>query len=341
MSASPKITVVIPVYNRASYVAAAIDSILAQSCPDFEVLLIDDGSTDDSVEVMQAYGDPRLRLICNERNLGIPRTRNKGLVLARGQYVAMLDSDDSACPSRLAMQAAFLDQHPDYAVVGSWVAVSNDQHQSARKIGILPVSSPEVQSRLLFHCSLSQSTVMARTDILRAYRYREDYTVCSDFDLWVRLARRYKLGNLPHFLVHRKLHAGRVTVEKARLVKSVKQDIFRSQLLDLGAPFSEEDVERHFLLLRMKNARFIPDYAYLDWAEGWLRSLQTANQRSACYPNPAFIRVTAEMWLAVCWQAATRLGWAAWRHFWRSPLSWQLWPSIKKYLWLWTLRRFP
>jgi glycosyltransferase involved in cell wall biosynthesis len=99
MSIVPKVTVLIPVYNREKYVAAAIDSILAQRFHDFELLLIDDGSTDGSVEIMRSYTrDPRVRLVCNDGNWGIPKTRNKGTTLARGEYLAMLDSDDLACP---------------------------------------------------------------------------------------------------------------------------------------------------------------------------------------------------------------------------------------------------
>ena len=97
-SHSPKVTVFIPVYNRAKYIGSAIESILGQTFSDFEILLIDDGSTDRSVEIMESYTDPRIRVLQNDTNLGIPRTRNKGLQGARGEYIAMLDSDDRAYP---------------------------------------------------------------------------------------------------------------------------------------------------------------------------------------------------------------------------------------------------
>ena len=100
----PQVTVFIPVYNRERYVGPAIDSILAQNFSDYELLLIDDGSTDLSLERMRAYTDPRVRIVCNKRNRGIPRTRNTGLQLARGKYIAMLDSDDLAHPKRLEKQ---------------------------------------------------------------------------------------------------------------------------------------------------------------------------------------------------------------------------------------------
>lgn len=341
MSDTPKITVLIPVYNRAQYVTAAIDSMLRQSFTNFELLLIDDGSTDDSVQRIQTYTDPRIRLVCNERNRGIPHTRNRGLALARGEYVAMLDSDDVATPERLAQQVAFLDRHRDYAVIGSWVRVMNEMHRRPRPIGILPVAAADVQSRLLFHCSLSQSSIMARTSVLRDCGYREDFPVSSDFELWVRLAKIAKLANLPQFLVDRRLHEKRVTSAHAQLVKEAKLRIFRSQLTDLGVDCSDIDVEQHFLLLRMKRAQTPLDHFYLDWTAGWLQGLLRANERSGCYPQLAFTQVIAEIWLAVCWQATTLLGWRTWRLYWRSPLRRELRASLQKYLRLVAFRRFP
>ena len=101
MTESPKVSVVIPVYNREKYVRSAVDSILSQTFSDFELLVIDDGSTDGSIAVVQSYRDPRIRLARNNANLGVSATRNKGIQLARGVYLAFLDSDDCAYPDRL------------------------------------------------------------------------------------------------------------------------------------------------------------------------------------------------------------------------------------------------
>src|SRR2546427_10183968 len=133
MSTVPKVTVIIPVYNREKYVAESIESILAQSFTNFELLLINDGSTDGSVELMRSYTDPRVRLVGHERNLGIPKTRNKGIQLARGEYIAMLDSDDTALPDRLVKQGAFLDYHKDYVLVGAWAPAIAEKGQTLTK----------------------------------------------------------------------------------------------------------------------------------------------------------------------------------------------------------------
>lgn len=340
MLTAPKVTVFIPVYNRAAYIVEAIESILAQTYSYFELLLVDDGSTDDSLHILRSYRDPRIRVISNDHNLGIPQTRNKGLALARGEYIALLDSDDFAYPDRLAQQVSFLDQHPQYAAIGSWVAVQKGG-QRARNIGMLPVSSPEVRARLLFHCSLTQSAVMARTAVLREYGYGEPYTVCSDFDLWVRLAKTYRLGNLPQFLVRRRLHGERVTADRAQLVKQKKMQLFSQQLAELGVQSSPADVDHHYLLLRMRTVDFVPDWEYLRWAEAWLRMLQAANLHKLHYPPAVFAQVVAEVWLAICWQAQPTLGWQVWNCFCRSPLGHTIASSVRKYVSLWTTRRFP
>ena len=332
MSIAPKVSVIIPVYNRGKYVGEAISSILVQSFTDFELLLIDDGSTDDSVEIMRSYGDPRVRLVCNERNLGIPKTRNKGTQLARGDYIAILDSDDTSLPDRLAKQVAFLDRYKDYVLVGSWAALMDEEGQSLKKGKRRCVSSGEVKSQLLFRCCLPHSSVMARTAILQAYGYREQYVLCSDFDLFVRLAKTHKLGRLPEPLVRQRVHAGRITRQKAQLTKDKDLEIVSAQLIELGVEFTTTDLDRHLLLSFMKKFQFIPDRQYLWWAEAWLLKLQEANHRAGCYPEPSFARVIGEVRLKVCHRVFPGIGWTAWKHFWQSPLSKGGWAGVKSRL---------
>jgi glycosyltransferase involved in cell wall biosynthesis len=339
MSASPQVTVIILVYNREKYISEAIESILAQSFTDFELLLIDDGSTDGSVEIMGSYTDPRVRLVCNEGNLGIPKTRNKGIRLARGAYLAVLDSDDYAYPDRLARQVAFLDRHKDYAAVGSWTVAMDEKDQSLRRIKRLPVSPGEVQSRLLFRCCLCHSALMARKAILHEYWYRDQYVVCEDVDLFVRIARKHKLGNLPEVLTCIRGHAGRITREKAQLVKDKNLDIVSAQLTELGVMFTDTDLERHFLLSHMNKLQFIPDREYLEWAGAWLLKLQEANQHALRYPERPFSRVVGGMWLKVCRRASAGLGWTAWKRFWQSPLSTGALSGLRQNLFLFAFRR--
>jgi glycosyltransferase involved in cell wall biosynthesis len=267
MLESPKVTVVIPVYNREKYIADAIDSILAQTFTHFELLVIDDGSTDKTQEVIQSYHDPRIRLVCNETNEGIPKTRNKGIRLARGEYLAFLDSDDWAYPERLAKQVAFLDSHPDYVAVGAWIEWMDEEGRYLRRAKRKPVLPDEIAAQRLFQQGIENSTSMARTAVLREYGHQEQYDVSEDFDLWARIAAKHKLATLPKILLRRRMHAGRITQEKAYRIKDTLLAIYASQLRALGVTFTATDLERHFLLRSMRKLKFAPDLGYVDWAE--------------------------------------------------------------------------
>ena len=340
MSVAPLVTVLIPVYNREKYVAVAIESILAQSFIDFELLLIDDGSTDGSVEIMRSYTtDPRVRLVRNEHNLGIPKTRNKGIDLARGEYIAMLDSDNYAYPDRLKKQVAFLNQHSDVAMVGAWVTWTDEMGRLVQKGKRRFVSPGELQSRLLFRTCFTHDSNMARTVVLQEYRYREQYVVLEDFDLFVRLAKKHKLVQLPETLVRCRAHADSITREKAQLVKDKSLEIASVQLADLGVTFTATDLERHFVLSRMSRFQFTPDREYLEWADAWLLKLQEVNHCVPRYPVQPFARLVGELWFTACQRASGGMGWAAWKYFWRSPLSRGAWASLKQNLFFFVFRR--
>jgi glycosyltransferase involved in cell wall biosynthesis len=341
MTDSPKVTAVIPVYNREKYVGDAIDSILAQTFTDFELLVIDDGSTDRSREVVWSYHDPRIRLVCNETNEGIPKTRNKGIRLAHGEYLAFLDSDDWACSERFAKQVSFLDSHPDYAAVGAWIAWIDEEGRSLRRVKRKPVLPDEIAAQRLFQSGIENSASMARTVVLREYGHREEYDLSEDFDLWARIAAKNKLATLPEVLVRRRMHSGRITQEKALRMKDRRLAIYAAQLRMLGIVFTDTDLERHFLLRSMRKQKFTPDLRYLQWAEAWLLGLQEANQRALCYPEPAFSEMLGRLWLKGCWYALAGREWTAWRRFWGSPLRRNAWRGLRKPLSLYTpfLRR--
>ena len=307
----PKVTVFIPVYNREQYVGEAIESILAQTFSDFEILLVDDGSTDHSVDKIRSFSDPRIRLVCNEGNLGIPKTRNKGVELARGQYMAMLDSDDRAYPERIEKQVAFLDLHPEYAQIGSWCRMMNEQGIPLKKIKRQPAHPEEIKAELLFRCAMSNRSIMARTAILQEYRYRNDYPRCQDYELHVRLAKHYKLGNLPECLVYGRIHPQQITGQTTDLGDTKKREIISKQLKELGVTFSQDDLDPHLMLSRMRKMQFTPDASYMRWAEEWLLRLLQANQSARYYEPHVFSKILLNKWAHTCWRARKRLriGW--------------------------------
>lgn len=290
-TADPKVTVFMAVYNREALVGEAVASILRQSFRDFELLVIDDGSCDGSAEVVDRLADPRIRLVRQPENLGIPRTRNHGLALARGEYLAILDSDDVAFPERLRKQVAFLDRHPEIAAVGGWA--TRIRADGRRKLPVVrPIGSRAIRARVLFTTCFKNPTMMGRTAAMREFGYREEFVICQDIDLWSRMSAKYPLANLPEFLIRYRL--GGTSHQDAALAALMKKRTAADQLRDLGLAFDEADLDRHHRLRNPKNFR--PDREFVAWSGGWLARLMAANRANPCYPEPEFTEAAAERW---------------------------------------------
>ncbi|MDG6249253.1 glycosyltransferase [Methanocalculus sp.] len=197
----PAITVLMTVYNEERFLRQAIDSILAQTYSDFELLVVDDASTDSSPTILASYTDPRVRVVTNEENMGCPRSSNRGLALARGQYIARMDADDIAYPHRLAVQHAFLERHPGIDLVGS----SNELiDEEGKVIGAWRGRfGPETVYYLLnFRNCLTHSTVMFRKEFAESIGgYNERVKWALDYDFYHRASKAGKLYRMDEVLV--------------------------------------------------------------------------------------------------------------------------------------------
>ena len=316
----PKVTVFIGVFNGEQFIGETIESVLSQSFSDFEVLVVDDASPDCSVEIVESIPDPRIRLSRNEHNLGIPRTRNRGLELAEGEYLAILDSDDLAHPRRLEAQVAFLDRHPDHVQVGSWCRFMDAEARPLKKTKRYPLATEDIRAQLLFRCCMKNSTITGRTEVLRKFGYRNEFMRCQDYDLHVRLARYHKIANIPLVLAQARQHSGRFTGKTVELGDQKKRQIVSEQLDELGVDYTESDLVSHGRLSRMERLNYVPDGEYLDWSEQWLCSLWAANARARVHPPPVFARVLCEKWIQVCYIALRGSAGAIRQRFVRSPL---------------------
>lgn len=305
-AAPPRVTVCIPVYNREAFIAQAIESVLAQDFSDHELLLVDDGSTDRSLEIMLSYRDPRIRVERNDGNRGIPFTRNRALQLARGEYLALLDSDDLMVAGRLTRQVRFLQRHPGIATVGGWVR-QVDSSGRARRL-VRPLDPQQLRAWLLFRSSHANSTLMARTAVLREFGYNGQFPVCEDYELLVRLSRRYRMANLPRVLTIMREHSGRTTRSSTQLVETAKQRLVADQLQRLGISASAADLQRHFRLTRMRSAQWREWPDYFEWARHWLETLLRRNDAAREYPRTALAGIIGQVWISTCVQALGGVG---------------------------------
>jgi len=211
----PAISVAMSVYNGERFLSEAIESVLAQTWRDFELLILDDGSRDSSLQIIHHYAaiDPRIRVIARE-NRGLVASLNQLLAEARAPLIARMDADDICAPQRFERQIAFLAAHPDHGVVGS---LTFDIGEAGEAFPLDTAEHPLSHEQFLEHIAdngplLAHPTVMYRRDVvLAAGGYHAAFRHCEDYDLWLRLADRTKIANLPERLLRYRHYAGQVS----------------------------------------------------------------------------------------------------------------------------------
>lgn len=335
MSRAPEVTVLMPVFNGARYLRDALESVRRQSFRDFELLVIDDGSTDETPEILRRWPDPRLRVERQERNLGLARTRNHGVALARGEYVALLDADDRATPGRLAAQVCFLRRHREMALVGSWVREIDEAGRPTGSVWRCETRPDRIPPSLLFWNAFAQSAVTARRCILERFPYREALPPSEDYDLWARIAAAHPVANLPRPLVSYRRHAGGASQRAHERVERNIRRIQAEQLARLGLAVADAEMDLHRALTG--DAPLPPEQ--LEAAGDWLWWLWQANRERGVYRDEALAAVLAGVWYAACSRAAVRNG-VAWEVFRRAPIRMVADPPLFRQARLWLKSRF-
>jgi glycosyltransferase involved in cell wall biosynthesis len=193
----PLVTVLMPVYNAEKFLRQAIDSVLSQTSREFEFLIIDDGSSDTSIDIINSYNDNRIRFIRNESNLGISKTLNKGITLASAELIARMDADDISYPERLKKQYEYFQRNPGCALLSTWAKMISESNEHVR--------TEKYRSRfyyynLTFECWMFHPTVMYRKSaVVDVGMYSKPYA--EDFELFWQLSRKYKIDNIEEVLV--------------------------------------------------------------------------------------------------------------------------------------------
>ena len=221
LSIAPKVTVLLPVFNADAFLRESVKSILGQTFTDFELLAINDGSTDRSREILTSFTDSRLKIIDNDGNRGLIYTLNRGIELARGEFIARMDADDISKKNRLEKQVNFLNNHPKIALLGSWAEYVD---QAGRKILLreVPVKNKIIQGKLLEVCCFIHPSVMFRTSVVREFDgYHQTALHAEDYDLWLRISEKHEVDNLPEPLIRYRIHPGQVSQRQLQTQRKV------------------------------------------------------------------------------------------------------------------------
>ncbi|RAI85590.1 glycosyl transferase family 2 [Algoriphagus yeomjeoni] len=232
------VSVVLPVYNGASFISEAINSILNQTFKDFELLIINDGCTDESEKVIKDFNDPRIRYFSFKKNRGLVASLNFGLETAQGKYIARIDADDISAHNRIEEQVRFLENFPEYVFLGSSVELIPSGQMKHP-----PLIDQEIAIGLVFNNVFFHSTIMFRSELVNNHglRYKDDYLGCEDYQLWTEVIRFGKARNLVIPGMKYRIHSNQVSKNKPDSLKDRLNQIRESYLINLGIGWNEKE----------------------------------------------------------------------------------------------------
>lgn len=207
----PLISVIMPCYNAEKYVLEAIKSILNQTYQNLELIIIDDFSTDNSINIIKSITDPRVFLIKNKENKGVSFSLNEGIDTAKGQYIARMDADDISMANRLEKQLQFLSLNQHIDICGSCCNIIDSKTRIIKTLNT-STNSNEIKAKMVFENQFVHPTVFAKSQIFKNNKYDINYTnVCEDYELWLRLLPNFTFGNLKQKLLNYRIHESNVS----------------------------------------------------------------------------------------------------------------------------------
>lgn len=295
MSSDPRVTVLMPVYNGKKYLKESIGSILNQTFEDFELIIVNDGSTDESEAVIMEYHDPRINYVKNEKNLGLIETLNKGLDMAKGAYVARMDQDDISLSMRLEKQFQYMEKNIDVGVCGSWIRLTG----KALPITIKnPIEHEDICCHSLFMNPLAHPTVMIRKKILEENNLKYgQFKSAEDFELWHRCSKICKLHNIPEVLLRYRITPGSITHSNKEDLSVTVNRVLAAKLKELSLEINEQDAEINRLL---GNKYSFGKISEMQKVRGHLEKLIEANTEKNIYPKEAFLKTLHYYWVISC-----------------------------------------
>ncbi len=280
---TPRITVLMPVFNAERYLREAIDSILIQTFEDFEFLIIDDGSTDSSVEIVRSYVDPRIRFFQNEVNCGISETLNRGIKLAACELIARMDADDVSYPHRLKKQYEYMMQHPNCALLSTWARVVTEDKRFVR---LERYPSRFYYYNLTFECWMYHPTIMFRRAPVEAVgMYSMKYS--EDYDLFWKISTAFEIGNLAEALVDYRLSSTSLNtvLKKKEYDIANEQNVLRNIRYYMGSNF---EIPEHVRECFRHNFGPMAAMQSVDEVVEALKILTSITEKILTYKNPNF-----------------------------------------------------
>jgi glycosyltransferase involved in cell wall biosynthesis len=292
------VTVLMPVYNGEKYLGEAIASILNQDFKNFQLLLINDGSEDASLNIMQSFKDDRIKIINNEQNIGLIKTLNKGLDAIQTKYIARMDADDVCEKNRLSQQVKFMEMHPEIGASGSYYYLKRGPKKA---IADFPLTKAEIEAYMLFNCPIAHPTAIIDNELVKKknIRYSETRIHSEDFQFWIDIASHAELANIPVPLLNYRMHENQITGnEKFTDAKTETLDAIRmSQLLKIGLIPNTETLKLHHIIANGEKAN---DESEMALASNWLSKILLHAKNNMIISDVSIKKIVLERWLRLC-----------------------------------------
>ncbi len=313
---NPAISVLMPVFNSEDFIRGAVDSILNQTFKDFELLVIDDGSTDNTWKIINSFSDTRLVKLKNPKNKGIVCSLNKALKLARGKYIARMDSDDISVADRLEKQYKFMENHPEIDVCGSWVRYFTRVPGIRRTYGT-KLKPEAIKASFLFENVIQHPTVVCRKKIFKNKSYSHGYPHAEDYALWVTLADTSSFAIYPEILLNYRLHKNQIGQRENIVQSDSVKRVHKKLLKKTGVRASPKEFAIHEKLC---SGQYEPTRDFVEEAHMWLIKIRTANLKSRVFDPKTLDTILAARWLSTCLMTGSLRRWV-WNRYWQSPFA--------------------
>ncbi len=272
---APMISVIMPVYNGEKYLREAIESILSQTYGNFEFIIIDDASKDESVSIVREYDDDRIKLFENDVNMGVAATLNKGIDLAKGKYIARMDCDDISMPNRFEKQIEYMESHTDTVICGSSVNILTDGVEIFRQYS---ESDGAIRADMIFNSAFVHPAVMIRSDVLKEHniRYDTEYERAEDYEMWSRIIKMGECCNIRTPLLKYRHHTKQVTQTQKELMFTMANRVRQKMLNDMNVCMNETERKVFFNVCNGER-NFSPD-DYKSFVSGGKKLISAMNK---------------------------------------------------------------
>lgn len=313
--AAVEVSIVMPVYNAQYYVGRAIESMLSQSFTALEFIIIDDCSTDQSLEVILSFEDERIHLLKNDTNRGLAYSLNRGIATANGRLIARMDADDISLPQRIEAQVAFMDKNPGIGMCGTYIKLIGSRNETMKYY----TEDAHIKANLIFETGMAHPAVMMRKHIIEKHQlsYQTNFQVAQDYELWTRAAQFISFANLPqvflHYYVHDQSVSGQRTIQQVDTANQIRM----KQLQRMGLIPSRQELLLHQQVCLLTFPRRLTTVKQI---ERWLTLLLWQNEDKQVHDQRALREVIGDWWFKVC-RASTGNGVALGLLYCRSPLA--------------------